>query len=223
MRSKAKRETPKTNPDRLPAPCKSNLYHCDICDVDIESDNFCKAKYQHMLLHSIIEKMNANVEKLYEISGDKRVEEPEELGELEKQVKRWSEDPIKTVAGFEIAPEDLTYDGRCRFTWYEAMGLTEDLPDGWHIPTCKEWMEICLSYVNDGGEYDRDNLVNELRLTQAVEGLRGSGGFYWSASTYQESNSLARHLIFNNVGVDPRDYCLIEHKFSVRLVRRVNK
>lgn len=124
---------------------------------------------------------------------------------------------IELESGYIIAEKDYTQAGKNEFTWDEAMDLNEKVfkPNGWHLPTCKEWAEICLSYMNDNGDYDRDKLAKELNLGEDEDGY--GGGDYWSASVYSEY--LARGLGFYTTGVYPRDYNNKGYGFSVRLVK----
>lgn len=128
----------------------------------------------------------------------------------------WRKKGIKSdLTGLIVAPEDLVItlsDGNEKkyFTFDEAQEYTENLPDGWRLPTRNEWVLLAEEFGNDSqtGRLDpvrfKDALGLDLSGWTNMDGdLVGVGeeGDYWSSTISAASNGY--YLVFDATNMYP--------------------
>lgn len=147
-----------------------------------------------------------------------------EYGFIEKMAEdnkfaRWEEDGIVSgLANVIIAPEDYIETDKKEFTYDEARELEKSLPDGWRLPTRKEWVLICeeFGWNEETKDLDANLLAKKLKIKYAL----GTYVRYWSRTAY--SGTLAYLLYLYSSGdlypaVNGSRYLGL----SVRLVKEV--
>lgn len=159
--------------------------------------------------------------------------------------EKWREDAIESNVwlGFDedgrdefltIAPEDfyIEKDGKKQyyFTWDEAMKLEEEVlkPNGWRLPTCKEWAQICEYYIKDDGSDDVERFMKELKMEMKgyldEDAMKnggkvsyvGSEGLFWSSTSASAPG--ARRLLFLSSDLYPQNSSYKGFGLSVRCV-----
>lgn len=140
--------------------------------------------------------------------------------------EKWHDEAIATpvitetefgYAELQLAPENfyIVQDGKRKekFTWDEAMEYEKNIlkPNGWRLPICAEWAQICACYIGDNGEYDIERVKHELKLDNSDD-----GGDFWSSSSL--SAQTARYLSFSSSYLNPRGGSYKGFGFSVRCV-----
>ena len=163
-------------------------------------------------------------------------QQPERVGEIEKFCYNDKEENCNNMGGLYTWGEMMTYkrsdDG--------AIGIRQGVcPDGWHIPTDKEWNELS-EYLEGKGEvgnqlkdfgYWSQSMQRGLFSTTGFSALPAgrmdnSGNFYylgnsttfWSAT--KESNNKAWHrTLTNRSGELYRGNSHVSLRFSVRCVK----
>lgn len=150
--------------------------------------------------------------------------------------EKWYDEAIATpvitetefgYAELQLAPEDfyIMQDGERKenFTWDEAMEYEKTVlkPNGWRLPTCAEWAQICACYIGDDGEYDFERVKRELKLGNSDGDDDFWSSYFWSSSSYSAQG--ARCLNFANDFLDPQFSDLKDYGYSVRCVARKRK
>lgn len=140
--------------------------------------------------------------------------------------EKWHDEAIATpvitetefgYAELQLAPEDfyIMQDGERKenFTWDEAMEYEKNIlkPNGWRLPTCAEWAQICACYIGDNGEYDIERVKHELKLDNSDD-----GGDLWSSSSYTAQSAL--YLYFYDDDLNPLFSDLKDNSLNVRCV-----
>ena len=151
--------------------------------------------------------------------------EPTEPVKLESDFEKWEESGvISHFTNLIIAPEDYYEGDKKLFTWDEAMAL--DLPDGWRLPTSKEWLLICTEFGATDDEYDAEAIQTKLWLdlngrldADSVSG-QGRYGYWWSSTAY--NSNLAYYLDLTTTYVNPQNSNYKDSGFSVRCVKEVS-
>lgn len=139
--------------------------------------------------------------------------------------EEWEKNGIRSeLAKVIIAPEDYVDGDKKYFTWDEAMAL--DLPDGWRLPTRREWVLISEEFACcHDGELSADELIRNLKLNKNgwIDG-RGqlheldANGSYWSSVAYSTA-TVAHGFDFGSDYLYPQYYYSKGFGFSVRLVK----
>lgn len=155
---------------------------------------------------------------------------------------RWKDDAIETNVwlGFEkndgkdefltVAPEDFYIekdgDKQYFFTWDEAMEFEKEVlkPNGWRLPTCKELVQLCATYIDEKGDDDVNRFMKELKVK--MRGYKtpngnianvGSDGYWWSSTA--NSSASARDLVFLSGYFLPQNSYGKGFGFAIRPVR----
>lgn len=80
---------------------------------------------------------------------------------------RWEKEGlVSKLSNVIIAPEDLVKGGKEEFTYDEALDLEKSLPDGWRLPTRKEWVLICEEFAWNDKTKDLDSklLASKIKI-----------------------------------------------------------
>lgn len=156
-----------------------------------------------------------------------------EYGFIEKDLnedmfRRWEKyGVVSNLANVIIAPEDYTEKDKDKFTYEEALELEKSLPDGWRLPTRKEWVLICEEFALESatGLLKPDLIEKNLGLKKngyldrdEVRQGTDSVGYYWSRTVRNAYD--AYNLYFYSGNLYPADY---SHKYSGYSVRCVKE
>lgn len=150
--------------------------------------------------------------------------EPTEPVKLKPDFEKWEESGvISRLTNLIIAPEDYYEGDKKLFTWHEAMAL--DLPDGWRLPTSKEWLQICAEFGAKDDGYSPEAIQAKLWLDlngwQASDSSgvsnQGSYGHWWSSTA--SSGTSAYNLLLYTTSVYPQYNDYKYYGFSVRCVK----
>lgn len=136
----------------------------------------------------------------------------------EDKFDRWQKEGIVSqLANVIIAPEDYTEGDKVNFTFDEAKELEKSLPDGWRLPTRKEWVLICEEFAwnNKTKDLDPKLLTSKIKIPLDQVSIL----YYWSRTAYSSTN--AYYLAFSSSALYPADYSLRYFGYSVRLVKEI--
>lgn len=147
-----------------------------------------------------------------------------QYGFIEKEgddmFERWEKEGIRSkLANVIIAPENYTDGEKEYFTWEEAMDLEKSLPDGWRLPTRKEWVLLCEEFGWNDNIKDLDGKVLAKKLK--IQLNPGSSAYYWSRTAYDSALAYSFGFSSSNSRLYPADYSSRYHGVSVRLVKEV--
>lgn len=157
-----------------------------------------------------------------------------EYGFIEKDLnedmfRRWEKyGVVSNLANVIIAPEDYTEKDKDKFTYEEALELEKSFPDGWRLPTRKEWVLICEEFALESatGLLKPDLIEKKLGLKENghsdCDGLRqdtDSAGCYWSRTAYNAY--YAYELYFFSSNLYPSGYTHKNLGNSVRCVKEL--
>ena len=158
----------------------------------------------------------------------------------------WKDHAIRTKSGLQVAPEDFViideYDNFQKeyFSFDEAMKIERRIlrPNGWRLPTDKEWEELMLEHGENSFSltselslrflgYLTEKSMKDFRLmgsdrslttmySQAKSGGQNGCGFYWTST----SSSRFSAFVFINSGDTLQTVPLNKYKgLSIRCVR----
>lgn len=110
------------------------------------------------------------------------------------------------------------------YNWYAVNDPRGLAPEGWRVPTIKEWDKILKIHCYEGWKRIADSNL------WLPGGYRGDGdgtfsylgyfAYYWSATAYDSNGAWYRFLYYDSSGVY-RYYRSKHYGFSVRCVREV--
>ena len=138
----------------------------------------------------------------------------------------WMTENLAGHGGTEI-------DGRTYYTYEQAEEAVKQLGDGWRLPTRGEMLDLADldSEWQENGPHGLPGRLFGGGLFIPAAGIRaaasgaltsvGSGGLYWSSSSYAAGNIYGGYLGFGSGSVHPLYYGCRADAFSVRCVRNV--